>query len=63
MSSRYYTKRLHKKRPKQGYKAPERPKAFRSEASAKEWAKKHGLEKFMVEPIADGRKFKIRTVF
>lgn len=63
MSSRYYTKRQSKKRPKQGPNAPARPRAFRSEASAKEWAKKQGLEKFRIDSIADGRKFKIRTVF
>ena len=64
MSSRLYTKRLYKKRPKQGPLAPERPKAFKSEASAQEWAKENGLKKFKIEAVGKlGNKFKIRTVF
>jgi hypothetical protein len=63
MGSTYYSKRLQTKRPKPGPKAPPRPKAFKSEAAANEWAKKYRLKKFLVEPIADGRKFKIRTRF
>jgi hypothetical protein len=62
MSSRYFTKRLFKKRPKRGENAPPRPKAFRSEASAQKWAKDNSLKKFKVEQIAD-KKFKIRNVF
>lgn len=61
MSSRYYTKRQFKKRPKQGPLAPAKPRAFKSEASANEWAKKNGLKNFRVEAIAEGRKFKIRA--
>ena len=63
MSSRYYTKRQYKKRPKRGPKAPARPKAFRSEASAKAWAAKHGRKDAKIESIAGGRKFKIRSKF
>ncbi|MBN1544225.1 hypothetical protein JW898_02055 [Candidatus Woesearchaeota archaeon] len=63
MGSIYFTKRLLTKRPKPGPKAPEKPRAFRSEASAQDWAKKHGLKKFRVDAIAGGRKFKIRTRF
>ena len=37
MSSRYYSKRQSKKRPKKGPNAPERPKAFKTEASANKW--------------------------
>jgi len=59
MSSRYYTKRLVSKRPKKGVKAPYKPKAFKSEASANDWAKTNGLKDFSVEQIAD-KKFKIR---
>ena len=62
MSSRYYTKRIFKKRPKQGENAPARPKAFKSEASANTWAKDNDLNKFKVEQIAD-KKFKIRNIF
>jgi len=61
MSSRYYSKRIFKKRPKRGPKAPYRPKAFKSEEDAKEWAKKHKLKDFRIEAIAKGNKFKIRT--
>ena len=63
MSSRYYTKRQYKKRPKKGEKAPSRPKAFKSEADAKEWAKRHNIKNFNIEPIASGKKFKIRARF
>jgi hypothetical protein len=62
MSSRFYTKRLSKKRPKRGPKL-QKPNAFKSEASANAWAKKQGLKKFKVEAIAGGKKFKIRTRF
>ncbi|MBW2997470.1 hypothetical protein KY349_03985 [Candidatus Woesearchaeota archaeon] len=63
MSSRYYTKRQYKKRPKRGEKAPARPKAFKSEASAKAWATKHGKKGAKIEAIAGGKKFKIRSKF
>ncbi|MBW2965425.1 hypothetical protein KY363_08260 [Candidatus Woesearchaeota archaeon] len=62
MGSIYYTKRQSKKRPKRGAKAPEKPRAFKSEASANAWAKKQGLKKFTVVQIAE-KKFKIRTRF
>ncbi|MBW2971646.1 hypothetical protein KY359_01290 [Candidatus Woesearchaeota archaeon] len=62
MSSRYYTKRQNKKRPKKGATAPAKPRAFKSEASAKAWAEKNGLKKFIVVSVAEG-KFKIRTRF
>jgi hypothetical protein len=64
MSSRLYTKRLYKKRPKQGPLAPARPKSFKSEASAQKWAKEQGLKKVKIEAIGkQGKKFKIRTRF
>ena len=59
MSSRYHTKRQHKKRPKKGLKAPAKPKAFKSEASAKSWADAHGMKGYRIVNIAKG-KFKIR---
>jgi hypothetical protein len=62
MSSRYFTKRIYKKRPKQGVRSPEKPKAFKSESSANDWAKTQGLKDFKVDQIAD-KKFKIRTCF
>lgn len=63
MSSRYYTKRQYKKRPKRGALAPERPKSFKSEVSAKAWAAKHGKKDAKIEAIAGSRKFKIRNKF
>ncbi|NQU78878.1 hypothetical protein HQ545_03860 [Candidatus Woesearchaeota archaeon] len=59
MSSRLYSNRLYKKRPKPGVKAPVRPKAFKSEESAKKWAEENQIQKFRVEAITD-KKFKIR---
>jgi hypothetical protein len=63
MGSIYFSKRLVKKRPKPGAKAPEKPRAFKTEASAQDWAKKNKLKKYLVEAIAEGSKFKIRTRF
>ncbi|HII71962.1 TPA: hypothetical protein HA265_04375 [Candidatus Woesearchaeota archaeon] len=60
MSNRYHTIRLHKKRPKKGPAAPVKPKAFKSEASAKKWADSHGMKGYKVEAIAD-KKFKLRA--
>ena len=62
MSSRYFTKRIYKKRPKQGVRAPAKPKAFRSEESANAWARTQGLKDFRVDQVAD-KKFKVRTCF
>jgi hypothetical protein len=62
MSSRYFTKRIFKKRPKRGEGSPPKPKAFKTEASANEWAKKQDLKGFKVEQIAD-KKFKVRQRF
>ena len=63
MSSRYYTKRQNKKRPKKGEKNPARPRAFKSEVSAKTWAEKHDMKNVKIVAIADGKKFKIRNKF
>ena len=60
MSNRYHSVRLHKKRPKKGPAAPDKPKAFKSEASAKKWAEEQGLTNFRVEAITE-TKFKLRT--
>ncbi len=62
MSSRYYTKRLVAKRPARGPKSPFKPRAFKSEASAKAWADKYKLTSFKIDQIAD-KKFKIRNKF
>jgi hypothetical protein len=62
MSSRYYTKRIFKKRPKGGIRPASKPNAFRSEASAREWAARNSLKDFKVDQIAD-KKFKIREYF
>jgi hypothetical protein len=62
MGSRYFSKRLMKKRPKQGPLAPVKPKAFKTEASAEAWAKKNKVKKFRIEQIAE-HKFKLRTKF
>ena len=62
MSSRYYTKRLVAKRPARGPKSPYKPKAFKSEASAKAWADKYGVKDFKIEQIAE-KKFKLRNKF
>ncbi len=62
MSSRYHTKRIFKKRPKQGEKPPVKPNAFKSEAKANTWAKEQNLKEFRVDQITE-KKFKIRTVF
>jgi hypothetical protein len=59
MASRYYTKRLVTKRPKKGKKMPARPKAFKTEKAAAEWAKKNMLKGSIVEKITES-KFKIR---
>ena len=59
MSSRYHTKRQNKKRPKKGLKAPAKPKAFKTDASAKSWADSHGMKGYKLVQIA-GKKFKIR---
>ena len=59
MSSRYHTLRQGKKRPKKGPKAPVKPRAFRTEASAKKWADAHGMKGYRIEQITAG-KFKIR---
>lgn len=63
MSSRYYTKRQNKKRPKKGEQNPIRPRAFKSEASAKAWVKTNGMADSKIVAIADGKKFKIRNNF
>ena len=63
MGSLYYSKRLQTKRPKQGPKAPEKPKSFKTEEAAHAWAKKNKVKKFQVVAIAEGSKFKIRTRF
>ena len=62
MSSRYYTKRLVAKRPARGPKAPYKPRAFKTETTAKAWADKYGMKEYLVEQIAD-KKFKIRNKF
>jgi hypothetical protein len=63
MGSTYYSKRLKTKRPKPGAGAPPRPKAFKSEAAAHEWAKEYKVKKYIVDSIAGGTKFKVRTRF
>ncbi|MFH1063904.1 MAG: hypothetical protein V1729_02390 [Candidatus Woesearchaeota archaeon] len=60
MSSRYYSKRQGKKRPKKGEGPPPKPKAFKSEAAAKAWTEKHGLNSHTVDQISE-KKFKVRA--